>query len=54
MTKDQWADVQELADSEDGLSEWEMQFASDLFARGPDYELSDKQAAVLRRILEKR
>lgn len=53
MTREQWADVQELADREEGMSEWEMQFIGDLMDKGPDYNLSDKQAKCLERIVNK-
>lgn len=53
MTKEQWANVQELADRKEGLSARECDFVSDLMERGSEYELSDRQVKCLERIVNK-
>ena len=40
-------------EDEHKLSEWERQFINDLADRGDDYDLSEKQNAVLNRISQK-
>lgn len=50
MSKDHWAMVQRLCDREEGLTEWECNFVSDLMDRGDAYNLSARQIETLERI----
>lgn len=45
--------VKDALDHEDHLTDWESQFINDLAVKPDDYELSDKQNAVLNRIIDK-
>lgn len=53
MNRVQWKFVQDALENDHKLSAWEQDFVSDLDDRGEDYELSDKQNAVLNRISQK-
>lgn len=53
MNKVQKRFVLEALDNEYKLSEWESQFVNDLAEKPDDYELSEKQNAVLNRIQNK-
>lgn len=54
MTTDQKQMLQEcLADDNDRLSDWEIEFLESLNRRPEGYELSEKQAACLSKINEK-
>lgn len=45
--------IKDALDHEDHLTDWESQFINDLAVKPDDYELSDKQNAVLNRISDK-
>ena len=53
MNRVQWKFVEDALDQDEKLSAWECDFISDLADRGEDYELSEKQNAVLNRISQK-
>jgi len=46
--------LDDLLDVESGLTDWELKFIEDLDSRWRDRELSDKQAATLEKIYERR
>ena len=45
--------IKDALDQPEKLSDWEQQFISDLADKDDDYELSEKQNAVLNRIQRK-
>lgn len=50
MNKVQIKFVKDALDQLEQLSEWEIEFISDIADRGDDYELSEKQNKILNRI----
>lgn len=53
MNKVQQKFICDALDNDHMLSEWETQFINDLADKPDEYELSDKQNAVLNRISQK-
>lgn len=53
MNKVQIKFINDAMDNDHLLSEWEFNFINDLAQKDEDYELSEKQNAVLNRIIDK-